>query len=72
MHSMNDTDFEIDITLDSFTAEIEDIVNSASLNQRVIAGLYEDGYSVDDAVEYIEWLIEDAPEKIRIALDTDA
>ena len=69
---MNDTDFEIDITFESFTAEIEDIVNSASLNQRVIAGLYEDGYSVDDAVEYIEWLIEDAPEKIRIALDTDA
>ena len=72
MHTMKDTDFEIDITFDSFVAEIEDIVNSASLNQRVIAGLYEDGYSVDDAVEYIEWLIEDAPEKIRIALDTNA
>ena len=69
---MNDNDFEIDITFESFTAEIEDIVNSASLNQRVIAGLYEDGYSVDDAVEYIEWLIEDAPEKIRVSLDTDA
>jgi hypothetical protein len=69
---MNDTDFEIDITFESFTAEIEDIVNSASLNQRVIAGLYEDGYSVDDAVEYIEWLIEDAPEKIRVSLDADA
>mgnify|MGYP005993205363 FL=1 len=69
---MNDNDFEIDITFESFTAEIEDIVNSASLNQRVIAGLYEDGYSVDDAVEYIEWLIEDAPEKIRVSLDADA
>lgn len=69
---MNDNDFDIDITFESFTAEIEDIVNSASLNQRVIAGLYEDGYSVDDAVEYIEWLIEDAPEKIRVSLDTDA
>ena len=69
---MNDTDFDIDITFESFTAEIEDIVNSASLNQRVIAGLYEDGYSVDDAVEYIEWLIEDAPEKIRVSLDADA
>jgi hypothetical protein len=66
---MNDSDFEIDITFESFTAEIEDIVNSASLNQRVIAGLYEDGYSVDDAVEYIEWLIEYAPEKIRVSLD---
>ena len=72
MHTMKDTDFEIDITFDSFVAEIEDIVNSASLNQRVIAGLYEDGYSVDDAVEYIEWLIEDAPEKIRVSLDADA
>ena len=69
---MNDNDFDIDITFESFSAEIEDIVNSASLNQRVIAGLYEDGYSVDDAVEYIEWLIEDAPEKIRVSLDTDA
>ena len=69
---MNDNDFDIDITFESFTAEIEDIVNSASLNQRVIAGLYEDGYSVEDAVEYIEWLIEDAPEKIRVSLDTDA
>jgi hypothetical protein len=69
---MNDNDFDIDITFESFTAEIEDIVNSASLNQRVIAGLYEDGYSVDDAVEYIEWLIEDAPEKIRVSLDADA
>ena len=69
---MNENDFEIDITFESFTAEIEDIVNSASLNQRVIAGLYEDGYSVDDAVEYIEWLIEDAPEKIRVSLDADA
>lgn len=69
---MNDNDFDIDITFESFTAEIEDMVNSASLNQRVIAGLYEDGYSVDDAVEYIEWLIEDAPEKIRVSLDTDA
>ena len=69
---MNDNDFDIDITFESFTAEIEDMVNSPSLNQRVIAGLYEDGYSVDDAVEYIEWLIEDAPEKIRGSLDTDA
>jgi hypothetical protein len=69
---MNDNDFDIDITFESFTAEIEDIVNSASLNQRVIAGLYEDGYSVEDAVEYIEWLIEDAPEKIRVSLDADA
>jgi hypothetical protein len=69
---MNENDFDIDITFESFTAEIEDIVNSASLNQRVIAGLYEDGYSVDDAVEYIEWLIEDAPEKIRVSLDADA
>jgi hypothetical protein len=69
---MNDNDFDIDITFESFTAEIEDMVNSASLSQRVIAGLYEDGYSVDDAVEYIEWLIEDAPEKIRVSLDTDA
>jgi hypothetical protein len=69
---MNDNDFDIDITFESFAAEIEDIVNSASLNQRVIAGLYEDGYSVDDAVEYIEWLIEDAPEKIRVSLDADA
>jgi len=69
---MNDNDFDIDITFESFTAEIEDMVNSASLNQRVIAGLYEDGYSVDDAVEYIEWLIEDAPEKIRVSLDADA
>jgi len=70
---MNDNDFEIDITFESFTAEIEDIVNSASLNQRVIAGLYEDGYSVDDAVEYIEWLIEDAPDQIRdLSLDANA
>jgi len=73
MHSMNDTDFEIDITFDSFVAEIEDIVNCPSLNQRVIAGLYEDGYSVDDAVEYIEWLIEDAPDQIRdLSLDANA
>ena len=52
MHSMND----LDITFDAFELSVTNQTMYAFGSE--LLELYEDGYTVDDAVEYGEWKLE--------------